>query len=277
MSHDPLLLLPGLPRFGFERSAEGLGRRAGLPLVAVEKIAKAIVALAPSPIGQLLDVGAGTGEIGACLAYTPGLRYLALDLSLPTLHRFEWRLHGEGSRALLVRANADRPWPLRDGCVRLFFLSRAAHLLRLEPLVAEAVRTAHPEGAWVILGRVRREASSVRATLRRALHRLLGESGIESMSGETAQHLLAAALANRGGTSLPPRVVATWSATERPIDPLASWRQKTALAGLPLPAPLREEVLDRLEAWARRRYGDLEAAREVGESYELSAVRLPAR
>jgi hypothetical protein len=276
MSYDPLLL-PDRPRLGFERSTEGLGRRSGLPLVAVERIAKAIVALAPNPIGQLLDVGAGTGEIGACLAYIPGLRYLALDLSLPTLHRFEWRLHGEGNRALLVRADADRPWPLQDGSVRLFFLSRAAHLLRLEPLVDEAVRTADPEGAWVILGRVRREASSVRATLRRALHRLLGESGIESMSGETAQHLLAAALATRGGTSMPPRVVATWSAIERPLDPLASWRQKTALAGIPLPAPVREEVLDRLEAWARRRYGDLETAREVSESYELSAVRLPAR
>jgi hypothetical protein len=276
MSHDPLLL-PGRPRFGFERPVEGLGRRSGLPLVAVERIAKAIVALAPSPTGQLLDVGAGTGEIGACLAYTPGLRYLALDLSLPTLHRFEGRLHGEGGRALLVRADADRTWPIQGGSVRLFFLSRAAHLLRLEPLVDEAVRTAHPEGAWVILGRVRREASSIRATLRRALHRLLGESGVESMSGETAQHLLAAALANRGGTSMPPRVVATWTTVERPSDPLAAWRKKAALAGIPLPAPMRTEVLDRLEAWARRRYGDLEVAREVGESYELSAVRLPAR
>ena len=268
---------PGPLPSGFEALAESPGRRSGLPFEAFERIASAIVALAPSPTGLLLDVGAGPGEIGSCLAYIPGVRYVALDLSLPTLHRFEWRLHGEGSRALLLRADADQPWPLADGCVRLFFLSRAAHLLRLEPLVAEAVRTADPEGAWVILGRVRREASSIRATLRRALHRLLGESGIESMSGETAQHLLATALAQHGGTSMPPRVVATWTTVERPIDPLSAWRLKTALAGIPLPAPVRDEVLDRLEAWSRRRYGDLEAAHEVNESYELSAVRLPPR
>jgi hypothetical protein len=268
---------PGPPPAGLEALAQSPGRRSGLPLAAVERIAHAIVALAPSPTGLLLDVGAGTGEIGSCLAYIPGVRYVALDLSLPTLHRFEWRLHGEGSRALFLRADADQPWPLADGCVRLFFLSRAAHLLRLEPLVDEAVRTAHPDGAWVILGRVRREASSIRATLRRALHRLLGESGIESMSGETAQHLLATALAQHGGTSMPPRVVATWTTVERPIDPLSSWRQKAALAGIPLPSPLRDEILDRLEAWSRRRYGDLETQHEVNESYELSAVRLPPR
>jgi hypothetical protein len=76
---------------------------------------------------------------------------------------------------------------------------------------------------------------------------------------------------------MPPRVVATWTTVERPIDPLAAWRRKSALAGIPLPAPARNEILDRLEAWSRRRYGDLEAAHEVSESYELSAVRLPPR
>jgi hypothetical protein len=273
MSHD--LRTSSRTRLGQDRLAESFDPRGGLPLAAVERIAAAILGVAPSPPGVLLDVGVGTGEIGACVARIPGLRYLGLDLSLSTLLRFHRRLGRVGASAWRVRADADRPWPVRDGSVRIFFLSRAAHLLRFEPLVAEAMRAAHPDGAWVILGRVRREASSVRATLRRALHRLLGESGIESVSGEAAQHLLAAALARQGGTSMPPKVVATWTAAECPAGALATWRDKSCLAGIPLPAPVRDEVLDRLEAWARRRYGDLDTVRETSESYELSAVRLP--
>ena len=274
MSQDSLRT-QSLPRAGKDRLAEGFDPRGGLPLAAVERIAASIVGVDPSPAGVLLDVGVGTGEIGASVARIPGLRYCGLDLSLSTLLRFDHRLRRVGASAWLLRADADRPWPVRNGSVRIFFLSRAAHLLRFEPLVAEAVRTAHPDGAWVILGRVRREASSVRATLRRALHRLLGESGIESVSGEAAQHLLAAALARHGGTSMPPQVVATWTAAECPAGALATWRDKPSLAGIPLPAPVRDEVLDRLEAWARRRYGDLDTVREASESYELSAVRLP--
>jgi methyltransferase family protein len=264
-------------RIGQDRPVGSLDLRGGLPRAAVERISAAVLGVVPDPSGVLLDVGVGTGEIGACVALSPGVRYLGLDLSLATLRRFEARLYRDGASAWFLRADADRPWPIRDGRVRLFFLSRAAHLLRVGPLVTEVVRTAHPDGAWVVLGRVRREASSVRATLRRALHRLLGESGVESVSGETAQHRLAAALAERGGTSMPAQVVATWTAAESPAGTLAVWREKPSLAGLPLPAPVRNEVLDRLEAWARRRYGDLDTLRDTSESYEISAIRLPTQ
>lgn len=246
----------------------------GLPRAAVERIAAAILSVTRNPSGLLLDVGVGTGEIGACVARSAGLRYLALDLSLATLQRFEGRVAREGASASLVRADADRPWPVAEGRVQLFFLSRAAHLLRVGPLVTEVVRTAHPDGAWVVLGRIRREASSVRATLRRALHRLLSESNVDSVSGETAQHRLAAALAEHGGSSLPAQVVATWTAAESPAGALAVWREKPSLAGIPLPAAVRKDVLDRLEAWARRRYGDLDTVRDTSESYEISAIRM---
>jgi len=247
MSRD-LLRTFDRPRIDPSRPAAGLDQRGGLPRAAVERIAAAVRGAAPTPSGVLLDLGVGTGEIGACVAQTSGLRYLGLDLAFATLQRFEERLSLEGARAWLLRADADHPWPLRDGRVRLFFLSRAAHLLRVAPLVTEVVRTAHPDGAWVVLGRVRREASSVRATLRRALHRLLGESGVFSVSGEMAQHRLATALAEHGGTSKPAQVVATWTAAESPAGTLAVWRKKPSLAGIPLPAPVRQGVFDRLEA-----------------------------
>ncbi|HTQ79511.1 MAG TPA: hypothetical protein VMM92_05920, partial [Thermoanaerobaculia bacterium] len=178
---------------GFENPADF--ERPGLPPAAVAQIAAVIASQAGArPPGLLLDLGGGTGAIGHRLAAFPGVCYLTLALSLPRLRRFARRSSaGEGS-AFLARADANLAWPLRDGCVSLFFLTRAAHLLLPESLVAEILRTAHPAGSAVVLGRVRREPSSVRATLRRALHRLLSESGIPSRSGEAAHPLLAAAL-----------------------------------------------------------------------------------
>jgi hypothetical protein len=263
----------GLP--SFEGPEEGF-KRVGLPPFAVVQIATAVAAqVGPEPAGLLLDLGVGTGEIGGCLASLPGVRYLALALSLSRLRRLSRRLPRPGRGAFLACADANLSWPVRDGAASLFFLSRAAHLLLPEPLVAEVLRTAHPSGAWVVLGRVRREPSSVRATLRRALHRLLGESGIATRSGEAAHPILATAFALKGGAPLPPRSVATWTVVERPAEALTSWRDKPGLAGIVLASQLRDDVLDRLEAWARRRYGDLGAGRVATESYELSVVRLP--
>ncbi len=202
------------PVFSFDGQARGFDRRAGLPPAAAEAVARAVVELAaaasPEAGGLLLDLGAGTGEIGVQLARfardaaPAGARqtYLGIDLSLAMLAAFRNKLRGgagTAGRAALAAADADRPWPLRAGRVRAIFLSRAAHLLDPERLLAEASRAAHPAGALLILGRVRREPESLRATLRREMRRLLAERGIAGRSGEESRRRLLALAAERGG------------------------------------------------------------------------------
>ena len=237
----------------------------------VEAVSENLRQLAPVPGGLVLELGAGTGEIGAALA-ARGRRYIGLDSSLGMLRVF----HGRRSRGLLIQADADRPWPVRAGCARILFSSRAAHLLSEDRLVDEALRVAHPGGAVFVLGRVRREPESVRASLRREMRRLLAGHGIEGRGGEEARKRLVMAFATRGGWRLPTRTAASWPVRERAADSLASWRSKPGLAGTAIPYDLQREVLDRLEAWARQTWGDLETYRDATESYELTAVRLPA-
>lgn len=291
----------------FEGQADGFDRRAGLPAEAAARVARAVAEAArafleqrsdaPGSPGLLLEIGAGTGVIGADLA---GLvpRYLGMDLSGAMLRRFRGKLseggpnQGGAGRVLLVRADADAGWPLPSGRsvrrgpggedgrtirVGALFLSRAAHLLAPEHLMAEILRVADPRGAVLVLGGVHREPGTLRSRLRRQMWRLLADRGVEGRSRDRSHELLASRVEAEGGRGATPRTAATWERTERPAEALAAWRSKPGLAGRKVPPALQQEVLDRLEAWARAEWGDLRRPHTSTERYELTVLRLPAR
>lgn len=266
----------------FDRQAGDFDRRAGLPPGAAPRVAAALLELMPDG-GTLLDLGAGTGQIGepfARLCRAPRHRYLGLDVSAPMLAVFRRKLApdaGPGAGAALVWADACRSWPVARGGVTLLFSSRAAHLLPPDLLIEEALRVASPAGALVVFGGVRNDPESLRAVVRRQMRRLLAEQGFEGRNARAAQDRLAAALAERGGELLPPVTAASWTAVHRVGDALSNWRAKSGLGGRTLPAAVQEDVLRRLEEWVRERWGGLDVAGEATERYELTVVRLNPR
>jgi ubiquinone/menaquinone biosynthesis C-methylase UbiE len=263
----------------FDAQADRFDRRAGLPREAVEAIAAAVVATcAPTANGVLLEIGAGTGEIGAVLAVASPMPYLGLDLSLAMLARFRSRVQGPStpSPTAIVEADADRPWPLAAGRARIVFVSRALHLLDLERVVDEARRVAHPRGCALVVGRVRRQPASVRSMLRRQMRSLLAARGITGRSGEHAAARLGEALARHGALTRPPLVAAGWTVDERPAQILAGWRGKPGLAGVAMPREGQAAVLDELEAWALDELGDLDAPHAARDEYELTVIDLPS-
>ncbi len=66
---------------------------------------------------------------------------------------------------------------------------------------------------------------------------------------------------------------ASFEVSERPAESLAGWRSKRGLAGLEVSTATQQQVLDRLEAWARERYGNLNTPRPAIEHYELLIAR----
>jgi hypothetical protein len=159
--------------------------------------------------------------------------------------------------------------------VAVVFLSRAAHLLPGDVLVAETLRVASRRGAVLVLGGVRGEPDGLRAGLRREMRRLLAEHGGEARDSGAARRRLAEALVARGGEILPVRTAASWPAVHRAADALADWRGKPGLGGRAVSQQVQERVLGRLEEWVRQRYGGVDVERETIERYELAAVRLP--
>lgn len=205
-----------------------------------------------------------------------GALYLALDLSPGMLRVFGDKV-GKGGLppvARLARAVADlsRRWPVENGAAAAIFCSRAAHRLDSAVFLAEARRVLRP-GGLVLFGALERSRDSVRAALQRRLRRLLAEELGEDAPAGRDRRLRHEKLAAELGGGCEVVVAASFEVCERAADSLAAWRSKRGLAGLELPASTQDAVLARLEAWARERYGDLNAPRTAIERYQLLIAR----
>ncbi len=259
--------------FTFDDQAESFDRRAGLPAASARDVALVLQELLDGS-GLVIDIGAGTGEIGSVLA-SGSSSYVGIDISAPMLFAFRRKLGPHSG--CLVQADAGRGWPIVSGQANLVFSSRAAHLLPPELFVRETLRVAHPAGAVVALGSVKREQGSLRADLRREMRRLLAAAGIRARGGRRARETLVASFETHGARPFRPRRVASWSVSERPADSLRAWREKSGLAGRSVPEQIKDDILRHLEDWSQKRHGEPTTSRQTVEHYELSGVCLPGR
>jgi SAM-dependent methyltransferase len=144
-------------------------------------IARSILAHARAAHGDLvIELGAGTGEIGQHLARLP-VRYVGLDASAEMLRLFREKAV-DGTPSLVV-ADCNQPWPLPERSATVVFASRVIHLLDPEHVARETVRIAR-SGGYLMLGRVLREPHSIKQRLRRRRLELLAEAGTIARQGE---------------------------------------------------------------------------------------------
>jgi ubiquinone/menaquinone biosynthesis C-methylase UbiE len=260
----------------FDAEAARYERRAALPDDVCRRAAETALAAAGAGAGDLVvEVGAGTGLIGRWFA-GHGVRYLGFDLALGMLARFaERRGAAGGGEAVLVQADGDRRWPLADAGVRLFFATRALHLLAVDHAAAEVRRLAHPAGASLLIGRLRHPADGPRERMAEAMRRRLAERGYAPRPGRRREERLLAALAAAGGERIAAWEVGCWEEARSPGRSLADWRSKPGLGGFEPPAAVKHEVLAGVEAWARATFGDLERAWPSPVRFVMEGVRLP--
>ena len=262
------------PASTFDRQALRYDARAGLPTTVSAAVAQAIVARAGAGADDLvLELGAGTGEIGAYLARLP-IRYLGLDSSPAMLDMF--RAKAAGISPSLVVADADGAWPLPDGCATVIFASRVVHLLQPDHVVRETVRVGRPPGL-LILGRVERDRDSIAERLRRKRLELLAAAGISARQGEAGTRRVIAGVVARGGESLGRQIVAEWIGETTPAEVLAAWESLGRMGSVAVDAGTRQTVLDALRDWARIEFGDLDRARASRARYTIDLVRVPRR
>jgi ubiquinone/menaquinone biosynthesis C-methylase UbiE len=261
----------------FHEQAESFDQRAGLRASVCDSIAKELVQLAQlAPGDVVLEVGAGTGQIGLALCQLP-LRYIGFDASAAMLEVFKRRHRESGRRVPLIATDGNNRWPADDGSVHLVFSSRAAHLLRVEHVVEEVFRVASPIGATLVIGRLQRDKQSCRARIRQEMRERLRQLGYASHEGQQKEQEILDACVRRGASRLERRVVATWPVQHSAAQTLASWREKSGLAGLELAAEVKEKVLSQLAVWAKDAFGALEALQSAEEKYVLEGVRLSSK
>jgi len=258
----------------FHEQAESFDQRAGLHASVCDSIAEELVQLAQlAPGDVVLEVGAGTGQIGVALCQLP-LRYMGFDASAAMLEVFKRRQRESGQPVSLIASDGNNRWPADGGSVNLVFSSRAAHLLRAEHVVEEVFRVASPIGATLVIGRLVRDKQSCRARIRQEMRERLRQLGYASHEGQQKEQEILDACVRRGASRLERRVVATWRVQHSAAQTLASWREKSGLAGLELAAEVKEKVLSQLAVWAKDAFGALEALQSAEEKYVLEGVRL---
>ena len=260
----------------YDDQAAGFDERAAIPVEVVESVAAAVAEIAGLRQGDtLLEIGAGTGMLSLPLIRQP-IRYIGFDLSPAMLAVFREKVEKARLQAELLVADANGRWPVEDGSVATIFSARAIHHVDADHVAAETGRVLHPEGGWLILGRVRRPNDSVKPTLRRQMRKLLEEEGYSGRNHQVYTEALFSALEAIGGERAEPRVAARWTLRHAPLDSIVTWQGKEGLAGCDIPEEVKERVLGRLRAWAEERYGNLEASLEQEEYFQLDAIHVRA-
>lgn len=260
----------------FDQQADTFDKRAGIPDVARAAIARAIAELGRLGPGRgVIDIGAGTGEIGLELAGL-GAPYVGIDASTGMLDVFRARAAERGLSPTLLVADAREAWPVEPGSAAIVFGSRSLHWLHPEAVADEAFRAAAPGGSLLLVGRVARDPESPRERVRRAMRAALREAGFEGRSGGRSARALVAACSRLGAVALPTRIVATWTVSRAPGAALHDWTGKAGLAGVDVPDEVKAEVLERARRWTSATFGNIDAALDSDEHYTLEgAVLVP--
>lgn len=217
----------------------------------------------------MLEVGAGTGEIGVELARRAGT-YVGMDSSAAMLEVFRRRL-GREHRGTLVEGDANARWPVADRSVDIVFGSRVLHLLRADHVASELFRVARGAGVVLLAGRVERDRAGVRARMRRRMRELAGAAG-PPRDGRRAIMRLLDECVSRGARLLEPVSVLTWTVEESPRVSLEAWASKSGLAGMDVSDEDKTAILVELTGWATATYGGLDATFTSREEYVLDGV-----
>ena len=258
----------------FDDQAKTFETRTGLSESTCRAIVKTALDLAEIKAdAQVVEVGAGTGQIGQWFA-SKSVKYLGFDLSTAMLEEFRQHLDSQGENINLLQGDANQEWPVEDGTAKLIFSSRTLHLLDLEHVVQESLRVAQPAGAVVMMGSVQRDKKGVKNQMRKQMQTLLAENTFQGRQKNKLIGQLIELFTQHGAKAIEPVEVSRWQVVSTPRQSLDSWRGKANLAGIELDDEIKHHVLDQLQAWAEDTFGGLDQPIESDETYILQGVRL---
>jgi SAM-dependent methyltransferase len=222
---------------------------------------------------RILDLGAGTGDIGLELVQR-GAAYCGIDVSSEMLAVFRERAQALGLHPELVVADAGQTWPVESGSTRMVFGSRSLHWIETSHLVSEAARVASRSGAVLLIGRVARDPDDPRERIRAVMRTRLNLAGYEGRSGSDRSDQSIVECVRRGARAISPRVVATWSVQRKPRSSLDDWRGKPGLGGRDVPEAVKERVLAEVERFTTDTFGNIEASIDVTERYVIAGAEI---
>ena len=245
----------------FDRVAASYDQFRRLPAGVPAAVRSAVLAASPgAPGGPLLEIGAGTGRVGAAFV-TAGDGYVAVDPSGRMLTGFAAKVPA-GARAALVQADGRAlPFGAR-AFARVLLVQVLSNVPAWRDVMLEAVRVLRAGGA-IVLGQTVGPPDGVDARMRDRLAAILGSAAARpGASREDSRAWLAGAARSHARS-----VAATWSQPRSPrgfLDRHAAGARFGAL-----PTEIREAALAALAEWARDTFGDLDHPHPEEFRFEL--------
>jgi len=244
--------------------APSFDRHRRLPDGVPETIRAAILKSLKASRPRLLDLGAGSGRIGAAFI-AAGNDYIGVDLSAGMLHEFTRRERA----ARLVQANGEQ-LPFRDAAFDAVLLIQVfGGLSGWRKVIAETRRVLRPRGA-IVVGRTQMPPDGIDAHMKAQLDTILAACGDRGEHRTNARADVVAWLAAHA-TSRDTVTAAAWSATRTPRGFMD--RHGGGARFAQLPQSIRDRVMRQLGDWAVATFGSL--TREFAEphSFELQVFR----
>ena len=247
----------------YDVAAPTFERHRALPDGVAEAIRAAVLGAVDASPPRLLDLGAGTGRIGIPFIAARD-DYVGVDLSFGMLSEFRRRA---ADRARLVQADGER-LPFADGSFDAIMLIQVFGGMRgWRRLLVETRRVLRGAGV-LVLGRTVAPPDGLDARMKAKLSLLLGEIGAPADRSNTRQDAQGWLEQQARGTRL---VAATWTARRTPRGFIE--RHRTGARFSALPAPVKDEAMRRLAAWAATAFGSLDAASAEPHGFELQLFR----
>jgi ubiquinone/menaquinone biosynthesis C-methylase UbiE len=217
---------------------------------------------------RVLDLGAGSGRIGAPFV-AAGDDYVGVDLSSGMLREFTGRAaaHGDVSPQL-VQANGEL-LPFRDAAFDAVMLIQVFGGLRgWRRFIAEARRVLRPPGA-IIVGRTEMPPDGIDARMKQRLAAILAGLGAEKDRANAREDIAQWLESNAGSSESV--TAASWTASRTPRGFIERHGSGARFAALP--APLKTQALRELGAWAAAIFGSLDAAASEPHAFALQIFK----
>lgn len=257
----------------FDAQAHLYDQRTRLDEAAGRAVAGSVLDIAGGMAVTVVEIGAGTGELGRHFAAMP-CRYVGLDLSRAMLAVFRAKLVDGEAETSVIQTDCNDTWPIRDSAADAVLASRVVHLLDGKCFAREAQRVCRP-GAHLVIGRVEHDAAGLRGQLRRMRRRLLEERGVVQRSGgeggrQVIEHCVAA-----GAQLLQRKEIAAWVRTVCVGEVIDGWDAAAGWADGTPGARVHAEVQALMRAWSTQQYSSLSYSEPCTQRYNIDTVRFP--
>ena len=260
-----------MPAQLFDDQADHFDNRAGLPTGLAHQVATALSDLGKKHhCERILEIGPGTGELG-CELMQRFPRYIAMDLSLAMLKKFDQRVVSKGH---LIQADGRASWPLKDDAIDFVFGARSLHHIPPAHVLSELDRLRKNRAGILVIGQKRRDPDSAMEKLRRKLHEFLTLEGFEAREKDRWGKRLTELISEKHHVRIESVPIHRWLEKCVIEQALLQWTSKKGLAGLELSASLQSKILQDLRKWATEELGDLTLERANEVEYRLKVFSI---